>query len=97
VPEVKGLAGSTLGVVRLGHVRGVWWFGHKTIGGRFLGLGLKPSPRAWRDGDGIRVHQEASWRATRGMIKVLASGGREGLMDVRPSDGELHVLTKTPL
>jgi hypothetical protein len=31
------------------------------------------------------------------MIKVLASGGREGLMDVRPSDGELHVLTKIPL
>jgi hypothetical protein len=31
------------------------------------------------------------------MIEVLASGGREGLMDVRPSDGELHVLTKIPL
>jgi hypothetical protein len=31
------------------------------------------------------------------MIEVLASGGREGLMDARPSDGELHVLTKMPL
>jgi hypothetical protein len=31
------------------------------------------------------------------MIKVLASGGREGLMDARPSDGELHVLTEMPL
>jgi hypothetical protein len=31
------------------------------------------------------------------MIKVLASGGREGLMDVLSSDGELHVLTKMPL
>jgi hypothetical protein len=24
-------------------------------------------------------------------------GGREGPMDARPSDGELHVLTKMPL
>jgi hypothetical protein len=31
------------------------------------------------------------------MIEVLASGGREGLMDAWPSDGELHVLTKMPL
>lgn len=91
------MAGSTLGVVRPGRVRGVWWFGHKTIGGGFLGLGLKTEPRAWRDGDGIRVRREASRRATRGMIEVLASGGREGLMDARPSDGELHVLTKMPL
>jgi hypothetical protein len=57
----------------------------------------KPSPRAWRDGNGIQVRREASRRATRDMIEVLASGGREGLMDARPSDGELHVLTKMPL
>jgi hypothetical protein len=31
------------------------------------------------------------------MIKVLASGGCEGPMDARSSDGELHVLTKVPL
>jgi hypothetical protein len=55
------------------------------------------SPRAWRYGDGIRVRREASRRATRGMIEVLASVGREGLMDARPSDGELLVLTKMPL
>jgi hypothetical protein len=57
----------------------------------------KPGPRAWRDGDGIRVRWAASRRATLGMIEVLASRGREGLMDARSSDGELHVLTKMPL
>jgi hypothetical protein len=57
----------------------------------------KPSPRAWRDGDGFRVRREASRWATRGMNEVLASGGREGLMDARPSDGEVRVLTKMPL
>jgi hypothetical protein len=31
------------------------------------------------------------------MIEVFAFEGREGPMDVRPSDGELHVFTKMPL
>jgi hypothetical protein len=31
------------------------------------------------------------------MIEVLALGGREGPMDARPPDGELHALTKLPL
>jgi hypothetical protein len=48
-------------------------------------------------GDEIRARREASKRATRGMIEVLALGGCEGPMDARPFDGELHVLTKIPL
>jgi hypothetical protein len=48
-------------------------------------------------GDGIRARREGSKWATRGMIEVLALGGREDSMDARPSDGELHVLTKMPL
>ena len=54
-------------------------------------------PKARRDGDGIWVRREASKWVTRGVIEVLASGGREGPVDARPSDGELHVLTKMPL
>jgi hypothetical protein len=64
---------------------GVTWLSHKTKTGGSVG------------GDGIRVHREASKRATRGMIKVLALGGREGPMDVRSSNGEIHVLTKMPM
>jgi hypothetical protein len=48
-------------------------------------------------GDGIWARQEALKRVTCGMIEVLALGGHEGPMDARPSDGELHVLTKMPL
>jgi hypothetical protein len=63
----------------------VTWLSHKTKTGGSAG------------GDGIRVRREASKRATRDMIELLALGGHEGPMDVRPSDGELHVLTKMPL
>jgi hypothetical protein len=63
----------------------ITWLSHKTKTGGSAGE------------DGIRVRREASKRATRGMIEVLAVGGREGPMDARPSDGELHVLTKMPL
>ena len=37
----------------------------------------KPSSKAQHDGDGIRACREASKRRTRGVIAVLASGGRE--------------------
>jgi hypothetical protein len=52
----------------------VTWLSHKTKTGGSA------------DGDGIRARREASKWATRGMIEVLALGGREGPMDVRPSD-----------
>jgi hypothetical protein len=63
----------------------VTWLSHKT------------KTEGSAGGDGIRVRREASKRVIRGMIEVLALRGREGPMDVRPSDGELHVLTKMPL
>jgi hypothetical protein len=63
----------------------ITWLIHKTKTGGSAG------------GYGIRAHQEASKWVTHGMIEVLALGGREGPMDVRPSDGELHVLTEFPL
>jgi hypothetical protein len=67
----------------------------KTVGVTLLCHKTKTGGSA--GGDGIRPRQEASKWATRDMIEVLALGGREGPMDARPSDGELHVLTKMPL
>jgi hypothetical protein len=64
---------------------GVTWFTHKTKTG------------GSECGDGIQARREASKWATRDMIEVLVLGGRKGSMDARPSDGELHVLTKMPL
>jgi hypothetical protein len=62
------LVGSTLGVVRPGHVWGFGGLATKPLEEGFSVWASKPSPRAWRDGDGIRVRREASRRATRDMI-----------------------------
>jgi hypothetical protein len=63
----------------------------------YVGLSHKTNTGGSAGGDGIRARREASKRATCGMIEVLALGGREGPMDARSYDGELHVLTKMPL
>jgi hypothetical protein len=68
---------------------------HKTVGITLLSHKTKTGGSAGEDG--IRARREASKRATRDMIEVLALGGCEGSMDARPSDGELNVLTKMPL
>jgi hypothetical protein len=68
---------------------------HKTV--KVTWLSHKTKTRDSAGGDRIRARREASKWATRSMIEVLALGGREGLMNVRPSAGEFHVLTKMPL
>jgi hypothetical protein len=81
----RGVCTKSVGFVTVHHkIVGVTWLSHKTkTGGSTCG-------------DGIRARREASKRATRDMIEVLALRGCEGPMDARPSDGELHVLTKLP-
>jgi hypothetical protein len=68
---------------------------HKTVGVTWLSHKTKTGGSAGEDG--IWARRETSKRATRGTIEVLALEGREGPMDARPSDGDLHVLTKMPL
>jgi hypothetical protein len=52
---------------------------HKTVGVTWLSH--KTKTRGSVGGAGIRPRREASKLATRGMIEVLALGGREGPMD----------------
>ena len=53
----------------------------------------KPSPRARRDGDGIRARREASRRRTRGVIVELASeGSKARWMRAQPEEKYLQLL-----
>jgi hypothetical protein len=80
--QVKRLGG------RPDRARGVWWFAHKTIRGRFLGLGLKtmsedPTRRrrdpsvsgSFEAEDARRDRMACVWR-TRGAAKAWPSDGK---------------------
>jgi hypothetical protein len=87
----SGLAGG-----RTGHA-GFGGLPTKPSADGFLVWASKPSPRAQRDGDGIRACREASKRRTRGGIAWLASRGRgvrqrRGRPMARPTN-----ITKMPL
>jgi hypothetical protein len=74
--------------MRPDRARGVWWCAHKTIGGRFLGLGLKTKskgPTQRRRDPGVlgsfeaedtRRHRLACVGRTRGAAKAWPSDGR---------------------
>jgi hypothetical protein len=82
--QVKRLGG------RLGRARGVWWFAHKTIGGRFLGLGLKTKsegPTRRRRDPGVLGSFGAEDKRRDRMACV---GRTRGVVKVWPSDGKTH-------
>jgi hypothetical protein len=82
--RVKRLGG------RLGRARGVWWFAHKTIGGQFLGLGLKTKsegPTRWRRDPGVSGSFEAEDTQRDRMACI---GRKRGVAKTWPSDGKTH-------
>jgi hypothetical protein len=80
--RVKGLGG------RPGQAHGVWWFAHKTIRGRFLGLGLKTKfedPTRRRRDPGVSGSFEAEDTRRDHMACV---GRTRGTAKAWPSDGK---------
>jgi hypothetical protein len=70
--------------------RAVWWFGHKTIGGRFLGLGVNtksegPTRRRWDLGVSESFEAEDTWRD-----RMACVGRTRGAPKAWPSDGKTH-------
>jgi hypothetical protein len=75
---------------RLGRARRVWWFAHKTIGGRFLGLGHKTKsegPTQRRQDPGVSGSFEVE--DTR-RDRMACVGRTQGAAKAWPSDGKTH-------